>query len=323
MILPDLGLLEAVLLGLAVGLSLVLLVVGVRGTPVVVGRPPGRMQRLGTSLASPGASGRLAGGVLAGVFTLLLSRWVVAAVAVAALVALWPQLFAGAAQEQLRINRLEALIIWVEGMRDTMAASIALQQALGGSYDTASPLLREALLRVKGLLAARLPMPLALMTLADDLDDELADYVIAALISQQGSKGAALRKTLDGVVLTAREDLAMRRRVANSRRELRRGSLILLGIFAAFTGFFVTFAHVYVAPYATVTGQIMLCVVLGFAGAGFMRMRQLAQPRNVPAYLRRNGEPISAAERALVRSLYGEGSEGIHDADLVPAGSPS
>lgn len=323
MVLPDLGVLEGALLGLAVALSLLLGVVGVRGVPVVAGRPPGRVDRALATMRSPEFSGWLIAGLVAGVITLLVTRWFVAAAAVAVLVVFWPRMFSGAAAEQRAIDRLEALIIWIEALRDTMAGNVALAQALGSGAGKASPLIRPALERVNGMLARKVPVEQALLTLADDLDDATADYVLAALIAQQGSRGASLRKTLDGVVTTAREDLSMRRRVVASRRQVRKGSTILLTVFGAFMAFFVTFGHAYVAPYNSLAGQGALCLVVALTGAGFYRMRQLAQLRVVPAYLRRRGEPLSDAERALVLAAFGGSTAELRDGNVLTGGGGS
>ena len=72
----------------------------------------------------------MAGGLAAAVLTLLVTGWPVAAAGAAALVIAWPALFGGQRHEQRQIAQLEALAIWTESLRDTVAAHASLEQAI-------------------------------------------------------------------------------------------------------------------------------------------------------------------------------------------------
>jgi hypothetical protein len=87
--------------------------------------------------------------------------------------------------------------------------------------------------------------------------------------------------------------------------------------------FFITFGHAYVAPYNSLAGQGALCLVVVLTGAGFWRMRQLAQLRVIPAYLRRHGAPLSDAERALVLAAFGGSAVDLRDGAVLAGGGLS
>src|SRR5690242_18726740 len=99
------------------GLGLLLLVAGLRGTPVDLTRPPSRAARAVAVLRSPALSARILVAAVVGVAVLALTRWPVAAVGLAALVLLWPRLFGGGAAEARQIASLEALVVWTESLR--------------------------------------------------------------------------------------------------------------------------------------------------------------------------------------------------------------
>ncbi|WP_088284995.1 type II secretion system F family protein [Kineosporia sp. A_224] len=310
-----LGVLAAALCAAGVAAGLVLLVAGLRGRPVDAGRPDSRpdarvVQRLGQARAwvsSPAVSGRFALGAVAGVATVLFTGWPVAAAAVAVLLAFWPQLFGGRNAEQGQIARLEALVVWTESLRDTIAAHASLEQAIPASTATCPPLIRPALSRLAGQIRARAPMDTALLGLAAELDDPSADLVCAALILNVRRRGDRLAEVLGGLAAAAREELDMRRRVSAGRAGLRRGVQIVILMTVVFAGFLILFGGDYVKPYDTLAGQIALLVVVALFATGFAWMRKLAADDPVAAFLNRPGRPAwtDPAEVRLVASLTG------------------
>jgi tight adherence protein B len=254
-VLPEPAVLLAALVCVAFGGLGVLLISAVRGTDLTslppAARPPGLLQRLGTLLRSPGLSSRLAGGIAVGVVTLLLTRWPVAALGLAALVVAWPRLFGGARAEQQQINRLEALVVWTESLRDTVGGHASLEQAIPVTAQGAPPLIRSALLRLVGQLRARLPLDKALLSLAAELDDASADLVLAALILNVQRRGDGLGQVLSGLAVAAREELDMRQRISADRAGLRRGVQIVVLMTIGFGAFLILLGGAYVRPYDT------------------------------------------------------------------------
>ncbi len=303
--LPDLGVLVAAVLCAAFGGAVLLLIVGVRGVARDPIRPPGRGQRAVRALGDPRLSGRLAGGVIVAVLVLLLTRWPVAAVGLGALVATWPLLFGGGRAEQLQIERLEALVVWTESLRDTVGGNASLEQAIPVTAQNAPPLIRPALIRLVGQMRVRVPVDKALLSLASWLDDASADLVLAALILSAQRRGNGLGVVLSGLSVAAREELDMRRRVSAGRRGLRRGMQMVVGLTVLFGVFLVTAGQTYVEPYSTFGGQVALAVVLGIFAFGFGWMRRLAGSAPTAPFLARPGQRPAARDLAIVASLTG------------------
>jgi Flp pilus assembly protein TadB len=284
------GPLLAILLGGLAGAAVLLLVLALRGLPPrPPGRPPSRLERQLRDLLGP----RGAIALIAGVAVLLATRWVVGGIGVALLVLGWRSL-GGAAGERRAMARLEALATWTESLRDTIAGAVGLEQAIPASSRVASPLLAEPLARLVDRLHTRVPMPEALHRFADDLDDPGADLIIAALIINARLRGPGLRDLLGALAASAREELDMRRKVNAERRSTRRSAQIVTGISVGLALGLALFNQGYVKGYDSVLGQVVLVVVVGLYGAGFVWMRRLAAIDGADRLLR--GSPASTAE---------------------------
>ena len=268
---PPIGLL-AVLAGAIAGAGLFLLLVALRGLPP---RPPGQPGRLRGWARQVGPA-RLATAVLAGLVVLVATGWLVAGVAAVLLVLSWRGM-SGAAGERAAMARLEALATWTESLRDTIAGAVGLEQAIPASLRAAAPSLREPLTAMVERLHTRVPMPEALRRFADDLADPGADLIIAALIINAGLRGPGLRDLLGALSRSVREELDVRRKVTAQRRSTRRGAQIVVGISVGLALGLARFNHAYVQVYDGVTGQLVLCVVVGLYAAGIVWMRALAR----------------------------------------------
>jgi Flp pilus assembly protein TadB len=262
----------AVLAGAVAGAGLFLLLVALRGLPP---RPPGQCGRLRRWAREVGPA-RLATAVLAGLVVLVATGWLVAGVGAVLLVLSWRGM-SGVAGERAAMARLEALATWTESLRDTIAGAVGLEQAIPASLRAAAPSLREPLMAMVERLHTRVPMPEALRRFADDLADPGADLIIAALIINAGLRGPGLRDLLGALSRSVREELDVRRKVTAQRRSTRRGAQIVVGISVGLALGLALFNHAYVQVYDSVTGQLVLCVVVGLYAAGIVWMRALAR----------------------------------------------
>ena len=279
------GTLAAAVVGAGIAAGLVLFAAAWRGWDDDPTRAPSRTARWRARLASPSLTGRIVAAAGAAVLTLLVTRWPVAAAGVGLLVAWWPRMFGGTRAEQQRIDQLEALVTWTESLRDTVAAHAGLEHAIPATTDGAPPRIRPALVRLSGRIRARTPLDVALLSLAEELDDASADLVIAALILNVRRRGDRLGEVLSGLATAAREELDLRRRVSAGRAGLRRGVQIVIGMTLAFAVFLVVFGGAYVRPYDTPAGQVALTVVVALFAAGFTWMRHLSAADRPPRFL--------------------------------------
>jgi len=203
----------AILAGALVGGGLFLFVGFFMGVDMMPDRP-GSSRSLRDSLK--GLSGRLIASLVVGLGVLLLTRWIVLAVAAGLLVIVWPLLFGGAKQEKLAAAKIEALATWSESLRDTIAGAVGLEQAIPATVYAAAPVLREDLALLADRMRVRVPLPTALRQFADDLDDPTADLIVSALIMNARLRGPGLRQLLSALADTARSELDMRQRVSAS-----------------------------------------------------------------------------------------------------------
>lgn len=302
--LPDLTFLVVVLTGGALGAALVGLIREIRGAVDDPARPPSLSARAAAAIRSPALAGRLAGAVLVGVFVLVVTRWPVAAVALALLVAAWPALFGGNRAEQRRISELEALVVWTETLRDTVAAHASLEQAIPTAAAHAPPIIAGPLRRLVGQMRMRMPMELALRNLSRELNDASADLVIAALILNVRRRGDRLGEVLTGLATTARQELEMRRQINAGRASLRRDVVVVVVVTLVIAGGMKLFAPDFLKPYGTPAGQIAMAVVAGVFAAGFAWMRRLSASEPIAPFLTR-GDYQDSDEVRVVETLTG------------------
>lgn len=214
--------------------------------------------------------------VLVFVVVLAVTKWIVLAVALAALIALWDRLFGGSREERLAITRIEGLAAWTESLRDTIAGAVGLEQAIPATTINAAPSIRPALNLMVDRLRVREPLPDALMKFSDDLDDSSADLIVAALILNARLRGPGLREVLSALAESARDELDLRRRVEGSRRSTRRSVQIVVGVIGLMSGALVLFNRNYVQPYTSVEGQLVLALVLAIFAASVFWLRRLS-----------------------------------------------
>lgn len=304
--LPQAGTLLAALCGGGLGVAVILLVAEIRGRPADVRRAPSRWTLATRSLRSAAGGARLAGGVLAGALLLVITRWPVAALCATALIVAWPQFFGAARSERAQIARLEQLVVWTETLRDTTSAHIGLEQAIAASANSAPPLIRPALVRLIGLVRARVPLETGLLRLAADLDDpRSADPIIATLILYVRRRGDRVADVLAGLAHSARQELDQRRQIVAGRAELRRGVQIIVIITVSVALYMAVFNHAFAAPYATAPGQLALLVVIAMFGAGFGLLRHAARSEPITPFLPRGDQRLDADTLRLVARLTG------------------
>ena len=215
----------------------------------------------------------------------LVTRWPIAAIGAGTAVFIGPKMFGAGKVGERELERIEALATWTESLRDTIAGSISLEQAIPATLDAAPPQIAEPLGRLVGLLRGRVPLPEALTQFAEDLDDTSADLVVAALILNSRLRGPGLERTLSELAIHAREELELRQQVEAGRKTIRRTAKIVVGITIAWTFGMVLFSREYAEPFSTTVGQgVLLGIFVVFSGA-FMWMRRLSEYRKPKRFL--------------------------------------
>ncbi|MCW2599472.1 MAG: type secretion system protein [Frankiales bacterium] len=276
----------SLLAGAGVGLGLLLLTVGIRGQHIPTPTEEGSViaavsRRHDLNLR------RLGGALGAGLLVLAVTRWIAAAVGVALLVGYAEQVFGGTRRSRDATARLEALAGWTESLRDLVATGIALPEALPASVSSAAPAIAPHLLRLADRISAREPLEPSLRALGDELDDGGADLVVAALLLNTRAQGRALEAVLSSLALSLRGELRVRRTIEAERRSTRRAVQIVIAV-TLLTALGLSVGNpTYVQPYQSVTGQLVLAIVVAIFGIGFAWLSRLSAlpsaPRILPA----------------------------------------
>lgn len=253
--------------GLAAGVLLIL--AGLRPTPEESPRrPPARttQRHWGTAVLAAG------GGVAAALAT----GWVVAAVVTFAGVWFLPRLLGPDRVHTHRMQRIGAIASWTEMLRDTLAASAGLEQALHATAATApAPIAADI-----NTMALRLrrgdDLTNALTGLADDLADPTADLVLSALVLAARDRARQLGDLLSELASEAREQVAMRLRVEAGRARTRTSVRVIVATTVTFAVGLVALNRGFLEPYNTATGQLVLALIGALFAAGLWWLNRIA-----------------------------------------------
>ncbi|MGV9567375.1 type II secretion system F family protein [Streptomyces sp. NPDC003480] len=184
----------AVACGTVFGGGLVAIGYGAVRRAVRAGRP-GPWRVLRTRLPAEWTARRIVTAVMTGVVAGALTTWPVAAVLTTVGMLTLPGLLGPDRQAARRTERMEALALWTEMPRDTLSAAAGLEQAVLATADIAPTALETELHALATAVRAGRPLPPALRAFAEDVEDPLADVVVAALVmaaEQQASQLAPL-----------------------------------------------------------------------------------------------------------------------------------
>jgi Flp pilus assembly protein TadB len=206
----------------------------------------------------------------------LLTTWPVAAAASGIVGYGLPNIRRAAGRHQREIARVEAIASWTEQLRDTLSAANGLEHAITAGARLAPGPLAVPVAR----LAARLPYePLAdaLREFAAEVDHPLADFVIAALVMAAEREARELGPLLGHLADCARDDARMRSRVWVGRARTRTAVRIIGGVVIASVGALYVIDGAYLAPYGTISGQIVLFGVFAMFAVALATMDRIGQ----------------------------------------------
>ena len=268
----------AALCGAGVGLGLVLAWVGWRA--IDMPRPRRhpdrrRVERLNLRLgAAVGAA------VLVGAAT----GWPVGAVLAG--LAGWgaPALLAGGKDRGQLVARVEAIAGWAEMLRDTLAGSAGLEQAIVATASVAPLPIRGEVATLAVRLEGERLAP-ALRAFADEVADPTCDLVVAALVLAAEHQAQRLGELLGSLAAAARDQATMRLRVEAGRARSRTSVRVIVGATGTVVVGLAVLDRGYLAPYGTTTGQLMLLLVGGVFAAAFGWLARMTRPATVERFL--------------------------------------
>lgn len=268
------------LVGAAAGLGLVIAVAGWYGA---LDRPVGAARRWRPNL--DGLLLRVVLAVVAAGVAGWWTRWFVLAVAAGLLGWLAPSFVGLRARRRRQLARSEAIAVWAEMLRDLLVSNAGLHEAIGKSARVAPDVIREEV-RALYVRAQRGDLSAALTRFADDLDDAIADTVVTALQIADQRAVSDLGELLAAVATSTRETVAMQLRINATRARTYRTAQLIAGIVAFFVGILVLTNRDYMAPFGTLTGQLVLVGVCGIVAAAVWGMIVLSRPARSERLLR-------------------------------------
>jgi len=222
----------------------------------------------------------------AAVVVLAVTRWVVAALAAAALVAVWSSLFqsVGATAER---RRVAAIAKWLEDLRDLQRGSnLDLPQALDRAALRAPKDIDNELARFVDRVRHHTPIDRALLELAADLDHPISDLAIASMLFAYGhASGSTLYDTFEELASTARDELTARDQIDRVRVRFESSMRRMIVILVALIAYLLIASNDTVAEYSTPQGQAWLIVPVGIWGFALWWLRQLSRYRRGTRYL--------------------------------------
>ncbi len=214
---------------------------------------------------------------LAGVLAGLVTGWL--AVVPIAAAAVWglPRLFTGTSGS-VSLAKIEAIAAWTELLHGTLAASAGLSQAIIATAPLAPTPIRGSIVNLAARLSAGMDPTEALGLLGDDLADPCADRVICALLLAMSSRAQRLGDLLAALAESTRDEVGLRLRIETSRASVRSGVRTVIAFSVVFAALLALLARSYLAPFGSVTGQLVLLVVGLLYALGLALMVTMSRP---------------------------------------------
>lgn len=272
----------AVVAGMGVGLGLFSIVLGVAATEGRGEPSPVSPRRRGTRISLPQVSlARIATGIVGGVVMFLVTGWLVGAVLAVLAGGALPRVFDRRNEEVGEVERMQAVAAWAEMLRDTMAASAGLEEAIISTAAVAPDPVRPAVRRLAARLHRERLGP-ALHDLAAELDDPTADLVVTALSMAESRPARDLGALLGALAASARAEVSMRRRVHAGRARLRTAVRVVTLTTLGFAGSLILFNRDFLEPYDDALGQAWLLLVGAFFAGAVVTLQRMARIERAP-----------------------------------------
>ncbi|MGW3627536.1 type II secretion system F family protein [Streptomyces sp. NPDC000880] len=230
---------------------------------------PGLWRALVTRLPGDWTTRRVVIAVTSGVVAGALTTWPVAAVLTAVAMLTLPGLLGPDRHAARRTERMEALALCTEMLRDTLSAAAGLEQAVLATSDIAPAALESEMRELAAAVRSGRPLPAALRAFAEDVDDPLADVVVAALVMAAEQQASQLAPLLGELAESVREQVAMRQRIDAGRASVRTGVRVTVTVTLGMAVGLMVFNRPYLDPFNTLRGQAVLAVVGVLFAASF------------------------------------------------------
>lgn len=235
---------------------------------------------------------RLIAAASGAVITLVITRWVVAAIAAGAIA--WVAAGGrGAKKRQALDKRTEAIALWAEMLRDAIGTARGVEGVLVATAATAPLPIRPEVQRMARRLQ-REPLDAVLDDLAEDLDHPIGDLVVTALRLTSTAGGRQVRDVLANLAVAAYAEAESRRRIEVARERPRSAMRYTAIVIGGFVTLLIVFSRKYLEPYDSPLGQIVLAFVSFYWAAGFWWMHRMGRVAPIERFLAPDSAPDDA-----------------------------
>ncbi|MFD9517909.1 type II secretion system F family protein [Streptomyces sp. NPDC059979] len=196
----------------------------------------------------------------------------------------------GTAAEQ-RIERLEAIGQWLNGLAGIHTAGISLVQTIRASARNAPAPIAAHVRALDERLRSGMDAKVAFAHFADELGDGVADHVVLLFQSHAVNMGPGLSTALEALAVTIHQQAADARDIESDRAKIRKSSRIVsIVICLVFVGCMLNEA--WSAWYQSPTGQVALAVLGALFAWTLSWLRRAAASKPDPRLL----NPLPAAD---------------------------
>ncbi|WP_235433669.1 type II secretion system F family protein, partial [Protofrankia coriariae] len=249
--------------------------------------------------AAAGAAGILVGAV---------TGWIVGGLLAALAVVALPRLLGRDHAHARQVARTQAIAVWAEQLRDTLAAAAGLEQAIHATTPAVPAAIRLEVTVLAARIDRRERLAPALHALADELDDPLADLVIGALVLASAHQARQLSGLLGQLAATARAQVEMLGRIEVGRARMRTTTRVVVVTSIVFAGGLVLFNRPFLAPYGTAAGQLVLLAVGVLFTVGFVWLARMSRIRQPARFLQGDGGTTTTSTPAGLPAGSGGGA---------------
>ncbi len=222
--------------------------------------------------------------VLAGLVGWMVTGWPAIGGLAASVAVIAPKLLGARARRDAARERSEALASWAEMLRDTVSSHAGLREAISITAKVAPRPIRAEVQRLSAR-AERDHLTRALRQFASEVNDPVADLIVAALVIAADRQAHRLSDLLGQIAASAREQVGMRTRVETGRARTYASSRALVLITFGFAAMLMVFSPKYMEPYDSLVGQIVLAGIGGLFAAALWGLVELSKPASAPRIL--------------------------------------
>lgn len=280
----------AVLAAVAVA-GVILVVAGLRGTTAPPGPPSPVVERLRRLWAGNGHTtaqrrthqALLVGATVTAAVTYAVTTTPAVALLAGAAVPAVPWLWHVGRREQQAIVRVEALGSWTRRLKDQLSTGAGLVSAIVATAHTAPPPIAEPVRTLAARLQTGASPQRALHRFATELDDPVAEQVVAALLLHLHDRGERLGDVLSAIATDTAKQVSMRREVY-AKRTQPRNTVRFMTVFSLVVVVILARGDL-MSAYATPRGQLVLLLLVAAFVAVLTWVRAMSQPPSTHRFL--------------------------------------